>query len=130
MTRVLLDTHVFLWAISDDSRLSEPAKHAYLDTDGCELLLSFASVWEMAIKLSLGKLALPRPLLTFLQEQLKLNDIRLLSLTLQHAVMVAELPFHHRDPFDRLIVAQAHCESLPILSADQVFDAYGLERIW
>jgi len=130
MTRVLLDTHAFLWAINDDPRLSKTAARVFLDATGFELLLSFASAWEMAIKASLGKLLVPRPLLGFLQEQLRLNDVNLLTPTLSHAATVAELPFHHRDPFDRLIVAQAHCESLAVVSIDGVFDAYGVERIW
>lgn len=127
--RLLLDTHVFLWALMDDPKLSDPAREAFLDPAN-DLLLSVASAWEIAIKASLGKLAMPQPLGRFLRQQLDRNSIGLLPLELNHAVRVATLPFHHRDPFDRLLVAQSLEEHLPILSADSALDAYEVQRIW
>ncbi len=129
MTGLLLDTHALLWLITDDSRLSEVAKEAYLTLDA-PVSLSLASVWEIAIKVSLGKLAVAEPLETLLPRELRENAIRLLPIEMDHCLKVARLPFHHRDPFDRLIAAQALHEGLPLLSRDPAFDAYGVERIW
>lgn len=126
--RVLLDTHAFLWWADDDPRLSSPARRAIADAaDG---FLSIASCWEMAIKVSKGKLTLPKPLELFVPEQLGLNRFRLLQLDLDDVAHVATLPFHHRDPFDRLLVAQALDEELAIVSADPIFRKYGVKRIW
>ena len=94
------------------------------------LLFSIGSVWEIAIKTSLGKLELEQPLETFLLTQIAENLLELLPITAPHAVRVASLPFHHRDPFDRLLVAQALVEQVPILSFDSAFDHYGIERLW
>lgn len=127
---VLLDTHSFLWALSDSPRLSAAARSVFLDQDR-RLLLSTASVWEMAIKSNLGKLTLAKPLGAFLDEQLALNGIEILDVRRAHAERVATLPLHHRDPFDRLLVAQATFERLPLLSADETLDRYeGLDRRW
>jgi PIN domain nuclease of toxin-antitoxin system len=95
-----------------------------------ENLLSVASVWEMAIKHSTGKLNFGLPFMVFVEQQLSVNNIELLNINLDHIAVVATLPFHHRDPFDRLIIAQAIVGQLPILSADSVFDAYAIERFW
>lgn len=127
---VLLDTHAFLWALSDSPRMSAAARRVFLDQDR-RLLLSTASVWEMAIKSSLGRLDLGQPLGPFLDRQLALNGIEILDVRRAHAERVATLPFHHRDPFDRLLVAQATFERLPLLSADETLDRYeGLDRRW
>lgn len=127
--RLLLDTHTFLWFTADEQALSANAK-ALLEDGSNELFLSYASVWEMAIKVSLAKLTLPQPYDDFLSEQLSLNDIRLLPLSLAQISAVVSLPFHHRDPFDRLMAAQALVEGLPLVSKDQIFDDYGVQRFW
>lgn len=127
--RILLDTHTFLWFVSDDPRLSPRARELMQDGDH-ELLLSIASVWEIAIKVSLGKLPMTVPIETFLPAQLQRNDVQLLPIEMWHALKVAGLPFHHRDPFDRLLISQSIVDELPILGTDTSFDAYGVQRIW
>lgn len=126
--KLLLDTHTFLWFIEDNPRLSVDAK-ALLESDA-ELLISTASLWEIAIKTSIGKLTLTQPFETFLPQQLELNNITILSIELAHLAIVSALPFYHRDPFDRLLIAQAMNEQLPVVSADAAFDAYAIERLW
>lgn len=127
--RVLLDTHAFLWWVDDAPALSRKARATISDPDN-ECLLSLASCWEMAIKLSLGKLRLPAPIGRFVPEQLAANSFRQLEIDFRHVAKVAALPFHHRDPFDRLLAAQALEEHCPILSVDPVFRRYGVKRIW
>jgi PIN domain nuclease of toxin-antitoxin system len=127
--RYLLDTHTFLWMTSAPERLGEAARERIL-TPTAELYLSVASVWEMAIKKSLGKLELPAPLPAFLEEQLAAARTSLLAIRSEHALRVESLPWHHRDPFDRLLSAQAALEELTILSRDPAFDAYSVARIW
>ena len=126
--RLLLDTHTFLWFIDDNQRLSSGAK-SLLESDN-ELLLSTASLWEIAIKLSIGKLTLPQPFEPFVRQQLSINAIGILQIETAHLQVISTLPFHHRDPFDRLLIAQARVEDLPIVSAEAVFDAYSTERRW
>jgi PIN domain nuclease of toxin-antitoxin system len=126
--RVLLDTHAFLWFIDDSSRLSPQAKDL-LESD-TDLLLSTASLWEIAIKTSIGKLTLAQPYNVFIPEQLALNSIGELPISIEHLALLSELPFHHRDPFDRLLVAQAIVESLAVVSADATLDAYSITRLW
>ena len=127
--RLLLDTHAFLWFIAGDQRLSAKARSLIEDYDN-SILLSIASVWELAIKASLGRLELAEPIGTLVPAQLSANFVELLQISLPHALRVTGLPFHHRDPFDRLLVAQALEDQLPIVSIDQTFDSYGVERIW
>jgi PIN domain nuclease of toxin-antitoxin system len=124
---VLIDTHVFLWWVTDDQRLSKRARSTIAAETS---LLSVASCWEIAIKAALGKLAVPRPLDRFLQTQIELNGFALLPLTLEALGVLADLPFHHRDPFDRLLAAEATHAGLPIVSSDPVFRRYGVRRIW
>jgi len=126
--KLLLDTHTFLWFIADNPRLSGKAREL-LEEDN-ELLLSTASLWEVAIKFSLGKLTLAAPYKKFMAEQLENNSITMLSITMGHLDAVASLPFHHRDPFDRLLIAQAIVEAIPIVSVDLAFDAYPIGRLW
>jgi len=126
---ILLDTHAFLWFVWDDAHLSQAAKDAISDPNNRKLV-SVASVWEIAIKISLQKLDLGMPYLPFMQSQLAINLFEILSLTLEHGAEVSRLPFHHRDPFDRLMIAQSMCEQIPIVSADPAFDAYSIKRIW
>ncbi len=125
----LLDTHTFLWFINDDAALSFTAK-ALIEVPESTIYLSVASIWEMAIKISLHKLELPSPFSSFINEQLHMNTITLLDIKTSHAEIVTLLPFHHRDPFDRLIIAQAKDENMPILSKDTIFDEYGIDRYW
>jgi PIN domain nuclease of toxin-antitoxin system len=127
--RLLLDTHAFLWFITADSRLSAGAEQA-IRRNGDTPLLSIASVWEMAIKVQLQRLPIPQPLDVFIPTQLRINRIGLLPIELPHTFEVATLPLHHRDPFDRILIAQAIRESIPIVSADGAFDAYPVRRLW
>lgn len=124
---LLLDTQAFLWWVTDDPKLSRRARRAIAEQ---RCLLSIASCWEMAIKTSLGKLDMPRPVDRFLQEQLEVNGFSLLPISLEHVAAVAELPFHHRDPFDRLIAAQAGRDDLAVVSSDPIFRRYGVKRVW
>jgi len=94
------------------------------------VLLSVASVWEIGIKGSIGKLVLPQPFEDFINRQVNLNDFVLLSISFKHAAAVATLPLHHQDPFDRLLIAQVAVEQIPIVSRDQMFDHYGVQRLW
>lgn len=126
---VLLDTHAFLWFVNDSPRLSQPAR-VLLESDETQPFISTASLWEIAIKISLGKLSLTQPYETFISQQLALNGIGLLNIGIEHIVAVANLHFHHRDPFDRLIVIQAKIENMALVSADSIFDIYDIERIW
>ena len=124
---LLLDTQAFLWWVGDDPRLSRRARRAITESS---CLLSVASCWEIAIKAGLGKLEIPRPIDRFLQQQLEVNGFSLLPASLEHVSAVADLPSHHRDPFDRLLAAQARREDLSIVSADPVFRKYGVKRVW
>jgi PIN domain nuclease of toxin-antitoxin system len=125
----LLDTHTFLWWITDDPQLSARARAIIGDADE-ELFLSAASGWEIAIKARLGKLRLPGDQLGYLAEQLRLNAVDALPVRMIHAFHVANLPDHHRDPFDRMLVAQCQLERLPILTADPQIGKYDVEVIW
>ncbi len=127
--RLILDTHTFLWYIFGDPRLNTAAT-ALLQDRANEKLLSLASPWEVGIKASTGKLTLSRPLEAYFDEQMQLNSIKMLPITLAHIARVSVLPFHHRDPFDRMLIAQSLTDSIPIISAEAVFDAYGVERLW
>jgi len=127
--RLLLDTHTLLWFLLEDSRLSTRAWDNIADPDA-SVFVSPASIWEIAIKISLGKYALPSPFISFWEEQLQANDFALLPISVPHTARVAVLPFHHRDPFDRLIIAQSLVEVIPVVSSDATFDDYGVKRIW
>lgn len=127
--RVLLDTHAFLWWINADARLSEGAREVFTEGDN-ELLFSVASGWEMAIKAGLGNLTVSGRLGPYISEQLAENAVEVLPISLSHAVGVSDLPDHHRDPFDRLLVSQAVVEGLPILTADPRISRYPVETIW
>jgi PIN domain nuclease of toxin-antitoxin system len=127
--RLLLDTHTFLWFVMGDARLSARAR-ALIEDRGNERLLSLASLWEMAIKHRLGKLSLTEPFDTLIPGQLDLTGVRLLDIRFSHITVVSALPLHHRDPFDRMLIAQAIIEESPLLSADSAFDAYRVTRIW
>ncbi len=127
--KALIDSHTFLWFVNDDPRLSETAR-SLISAPGNVLYLSIASAWELAIKFSIGKLVLSQPFPDFLEEQLALNTFRLLSIDPTHLRCVVGLPFHHKDPFDRLLIAQSLTDALPLISLDTKMDAYGVNRIW
>jgi PIN domain nuclease of toxin-antitoxin system len=127
--KLLLDTQCFLWFISGNSKLSESARQLIEATDN-QPFLSMASLWEMSIKISLGKLELEQPFETLIPEQVAQNGVEVLHIQFSHVAVVASLPFHHRDPFDRLIAAQANVEQISIVSSDEIFDAYGVRRLW
>ena len=127
--KVLLDTHAFLWSISGDDRLSKTAEETFLNPE-IELLFSAASFWEICIKMSLGKLSLKPGWLKTIQKEMKINAIQWLPVEMQHYAELINLPFHHRDPFDRMLIAQAMIEDLQILSRDRRLSAYDIVRIW
>lgn len=127
--RVLLDTHAFLWAITADPRLSAAAQRIFLGP-GNTLLLSAASLWEIAIKVRIGKLPLPRPTDRHLREQLSRNAIEVLPVEASHVLRLFELPDIHRDPFDRLLVAQCRVEGLPLVSGDAQLRQHAVEILW
>ncbi len=127
--RLLLDTHTFLWYIFGSLQLSAKMR-VLLDDASNEKFLSLASIWEVGIKVSTGKLILAEPLDTYFAEQMGLNGVQLLSISLTHIALVSKLPFHHRDPFDRLLVAQCLTENIPLVSADPILDAYGVIILW
>lgn len=126
--KLLLDTHTFLWFINNSPQLSIDAKNL-IESD-VDLLLSIASLWEIAIKVSIGKLTIPNTYDQFIPQQVQLNDMEVLPISLAHLAVVTTLLFHHRDPFDRLLIAQAMVEKMSIISADEIFDSYGISRIW
>ena len=128
-TRALLDTHSFLWFIGGDERLSRRSR-ALIESRSNPMFVSAASLWETAIKHGLGKPALDRPFAELIPEQLARQQIAVLGLEMAHMAEFVGLPLHHRDPFDRMIVAQARVEGLPVISVDEALDAYGVERIW
>ena len=121
---VLLDTHAFLWWCEDARDLSRKA----ISEEDC--LLSLASVWEVAIKISVGKLKLPSSIERYVPQQLALYGFSSFEIGFRHIARCSELPWHHRDPFDRMLVAQAIEEDLPLVSRDPVFEKYGVRRIW
>lgn len=126
---LLLDTHTYLWFVNADPRLSATAAERIGDPDE-RVLVSVVSAWEIIIKLSTGKLALNRPLKELWTESIALNQFDVLNVTADHVLALAPLPLHHRDPFDRLLIAQAIAEDHHIVSADSAFDAYPVCRIW
>lgn len=127
--KVLLDTHVLLWILTDSSKLSPTAATAYRNPEH-ELYVSAASLWEIGIKVSLGKLVLQNDWPTIITNELELNGIRWLPIEMTHCVKVSILPFHHRDPFDRLLVAQSLYEEMALISADATLAVYGVEVLW
>ena len=121
--KILVDTQIFLWAITDDRRLSSKYRSIYLDRTS-QLYLSVASIWEIVIKSGLNKLPLPKPASSYILRQMEKNRLDMLSVRASHLTELESLPPFHRDPFDRLMVAQASAEGMPILSADPAFQQY------
>jgi PIN domain nuclease of toxin-antitoxin system len=127
--RLLLDTHVFLWWITLDARLSAKARKLISAVEN-DSYFSAASAWEIAIKLRMGRLEVAGELQAFLHEQLAANRFQVLPVQVRHAARVATLPDHHRDPFDRLLIAQAELEELTLVSADPLLRRYGVDVAW
>ena len=127
--KVLLDTHALLWLITDDERLSENARQIFLNK-GHRLFFSAASLWEICIKKSVGKISLKNGWLQTIQAEMEVNTIQWLQIDMAHCAEVAEMPFHHRDPFDRMLVAQAIVEDMQLLSRDNRLSDYAIERVW
>jgi len=127
--RLLLDTHSLLWWATDRAKLS-PAALAVCEDPSNTLLLSVVSVWEIQIKAQLGKLALTIPLATLIDRELNTNDVTLLRVELAHVLALDTLPAYHKDPFDRLLIAQAQIEGATLVTSDSVFARYGISRLW
>ena len=127
--RLLLDTHSLLWYAFGDPRLSGRAR-TLIDDTGNDKFLSIVSPWEVGIKVGSGKLSVAKPVDIFFADQMHLLSLQLLPVTLAHVGRVSELPFHHRDPFDRMLVAQSLVEGIALVSVDAVMDAYGVLRLW
>ena len=125
---LLLDTHAFVWFMDGDKKLSTKAKKEIEDSDN-QIILSIASLWEMSIKISIGKLELEKPfvdVISYVSEK----GIEILSINFEHTLEVSKLEFHHKDPFDRLIISQAKIENMTIVSKDKLFDDYNVKRLW
>ncbi|MDQ1674279.1 MAG: hypothetical protein QOC98_2841 [Frankiaceae bacterium] len=128
MSRLLLDTHVWLWMVADPGRLSPEARDELADMDNT-LLFSAASGWEIAVKHGLGKLILPSAPRDYVPDRLRRSGVLPLAVELDHVLRVSELPPHHRDPFDRLLVAQAQALDLRLVTADSQLDAYDVDLL-
>lgn len=127
--KVLMDAHSFLWFVNGSSQLNKRAR-AIIEESANDKFLSMANVWEMAIKISLGKLSIAQPFEQFIPHQLLINGFEMFDIKFDHVAKVIQLPFHHRDPFDRLLIAQSLVEQIPVVSADSVFDLYSVQRLW
>lgn len=127
--KLLLDTHTFIWAVDQPSLLGPNAKTALEDLAN-NLMLSAATIWEIAIKIGVKKLTLSLPYRQWMTQAMNDLGVTVLPVTVEYADIQAELPQHHRDPFDRLLVAQAIVENVPLVSNDTIFDQYGVTRLW
>jgi len=127
--KLLLDTHAFLWILGDDARLSQAARNAFSSPQN-EVLLSVASIWEIVVKAASGKLAFPQPAAPYLREQIRQTRLEVLPIVLSHVLRLESLPMRHRDPFDRILVAQALEERIPLVSRDRTLRTYGVEILW
>ena len=127
--RLLLDTHAFLWWIINDKRLSQAARRAIADEDN-DVLISAVSVWEIAIKHRIGKLPESETLVENMAAKIALEGFEELPITVDDAVRAGQLPGHHSDPFDRMLIAQALARNIPLVSNEPLFDRYGVRRLW
>ncbi len=125
----MLDTHAFLWFVLDDPRLSIAAMAAIESRDNT-VFVSPVSHWEIAIKISLGRYVIKHDFVAFWETAMSASRFQFLPITLQHSALLASMPFHHKDPFDRLLVAQSTVEGAALLSRDRAFDPYGVTRVW
>ena len=126
---LLLDTHAFIWWLTDQSRLSARSLQALMNNDNT-VTLSVASIWEMTIKLKIGKLSVVGDLKDIVQQQVQVNRIQLLAISSVHALKTLDLPLHHRDPFDRMLIAQALSEEMTLITTDASMTAYGVNVWW
>jgi PIN domain nuclease of toxin-antitoxin system len=126
---LLLDTHALLWLLNDDPQLVSNAK-ALIEDPANRKLVSIATCWEIAIKVGLKKLDLGESATTFLPRELSANKFELMGIELANATFIETLPPHHKDPFDGLLIAQSLLETMPIVSAEVLFDQYGVSRMW
>jgi PIN domain nuclease of toxin-antitoxin system len=126
--KAILDTHAFLWALAGDARMSRHAQEVF--SGNSDLLLSIASIWEILIKVQSGKLNLPRPAGEYVLNKLAEQHIHRLPISYDHLLAFEGLPMHHRDPFDRMLIAQSVVEKLPIITADRIFTRYAVDVIW
>jgi len=126
--KLLLDTHIFIWWADQPEKLSRATLSA-LEDEANELLLSVASIWEMQIKIQLGKLKLSLPLKELVKNQQETNDLTVSPVTLTHVLALDALPSHHKDPFDRLLIAQSNADGLTIVTADSQFSAYSVKLL-
>ncbi len=129
MNRYLLDTHAFIWFVEGNEQLHPHIREAIEDPNN-QRFLSIASLWEMSIKVSAGKMEMMRPVATLIEEHVHGNAIELLSINQDHLEAVIELPFHHRDPFDRMMIAQAQVDELILISKDGHFKHYDVDLFW
>jgi PIN domain nuclease of toxin-antitoxin system len=127
--RLLLDTHTFLWFSREPEKLPDNLRSTIIEA-GPEAGVSVASIWEIAIKVSMKKLTLPAPFETLFPTSVSAAGLTLLPIEVQHLTMVSQLPWHHKDPFDRLLIAQARVGSLTVATCDPFFQAYGVKTIW
>lgn len=126
--KVLIDTQIFVWLDSEPEKLSLQSK-SILEEQENQIYLSVVSIWELQIKSQLGKLTLERSLKSILESQQETNGLEILSLEIMHIFGLENLPYHHKDPFDRLLISQAKTENLSLLSADHIFSKYEVELI-
>ena len=129
VSRLLLDTHAFLWFVFDDPKLP-PETAERLEDPGVEKLLSTVSLWEIAIKSQIGKLGLGMTLESFLDRHVLGVELTLVDLELPHLVAYSNLPLHHRDPFDRMLIAQAQTLAVPIVTGDSALSGYAVQTLW
>ena len=127
--RALLDTHALLWWFSDDPALTRTARKAIAETRNT-LIVSAASAWEIATKFRLGKLATAADLVSNFAVYLENEGFQLMAISAEHGVRAGLLPGPHKDPFDRMLIAQSQAENLPIISNEAIFEAYGIRRLW
>ncbi len=127
--KFLLDTQAFLWFVLNSSAISQVARDLIIDLLN-DILISPASCWEIAIKVSIGKYQIPENFETWMEHQIQVNELEILPIKIAHVAATVTLPFHHKDPFDRLLVAQALTENIAIISVDAVLDNYEVTRYW
>lgn len=127
--RAILDTHAILWWVTNNPQLSQTVRDIISDSDNT-LYLSVASSWEVIIKFNTGKLPLPEPPTQFIQSCLSVNRFESLAIDLPHVLQINTLPDHHKDPFDRILIAQAQVENIPILTVDRMIIKYPVQTIW
>jgi len=125
----ILDTHILLWIVDDNPKLSKNVKSIYLNPSN-DMYISLASIWELVIKISLQKLIIEDTIENFIKTHIKGNNITILDITLNHIIGLENLPYYHRDPFNRLIISQSILEKIPIISNDKSFDKYPIKRVW